>query len=57
MSSARDEPEVALEYLKKVIDTMEKIETSIYQQEQMAQKSKRVGGTAKDAGKNSINMS
>lgn len=33
MSSARDEPEIALEYLKKVMDTMEKIETSVYQQE------------------------
>lgn len=33
MSSAKDEPETALEYLKKVIDTMEKIESSVYQQE------------------------
>lgn len=33
MSSARDEPEVALEYLKKVIDTMEKIENNVYQQD------------------------
>ena len=31
MSSAKDEPETALEYLKKVIDTMEKIESSVYQ--------------------------
>jgi hypothetical protein len=29
MSSARDEPEVALEYLKKVLDTMEKIESAV----------------------------
>ena len=57
MSSARDEPEVALEYLKKVIDTMEKIESNIYQQEQNGQKGKRVGGTGKEAGKSSINMS
>lgn len=33
MSSTKDEPETALEYLKKVIDTMEKIESSVYQQE------------------------
>ena len=28
MSSSRDEPETALEYLKKVHDTLEKIESS-----------------------------
>ena len=56
MSSAKDEPETALEYLKKVIDTMEKIESSVYQQEQMMQRGKK-SGSGKEACKNSINMS
>ena len=55
MSSARDEPEVALEYLKKVMDTMEKIESAVQEVQQKGAAKKGKGG--KDTGKNNSNMS
>jgi hypothetical protein len=56
MSSARDEPEMALEYLKKVMDTMEKIESAAHEAAQKGTQKK--GKTGKgDTCKNNSNMS